>query len=1338
MCAPRRSMPGTTPAADLLDVFGGPSRTHGAVGGGKSITIDREVRGAATGSALESGSSEAPPLKHRPAASFGRGPRFGATSVTALSTSACTHAEPSAAASFAFGRSVRDASAGASLPSACAGPTIVEEPEVVRRRRRVVDFGKGESRKAASLPTWQARPDAPELVPEAADPLVKPRPAAVYIPPPPPEGEQRGPRLTADTISNPGPTKYAPSLEAVHKRAPTVVLSARPPTMLTATPPSERHDAAADASADATAPAAAAELAEAPPRAPFGSTASQRMKTVAVDDLEPLEPTPLDVVRRKAPAFSFHPPPSESGAPRRWRPAHDQQGDGGGDDEDEDGEEAWDDDEDWDEDLVQPSYALVERRAPSASFGGGAKTVPRVVPPTRAQLRAAEAEAAAATAGAPEAPRTPPRTIRGGAFFGRSSEQRKPGWIPQAGAPPPAVPPSPAPTELSDAATDIAPLSELDAAVRPRVPTATIRPRPEEAPKQVHLRRQEVLEERRGPGKYGIPRRDAVERRVAAASFGSATTTQPRRRLADAKPTPAPGAYSLPGSINADAIRGGGGAWSKLSGRDPKPKPKPATATASASAAAEPSAAAARAADAKPTARPTPTPTPTLQYDAVRRRSDIGVASFGRPPTAARSRRGDSDAAAAAASSAPPAFYDVRHSLTERRPRGGSFGPRAPVAKPLAPPPSARALRAKSRQIDLILRGKFDEVLGPARPHDPSHRDASKSLVRYASPVRESVAPRHAPLRADIHPAAPTGPQPLPQPGEATTTTSRYAREPSFSFGKAVRLIVRLKGGGTAPAETEADKEDAAPGPGAYDYLAAALGLSVVRPPAFSFGGKGVLANRGTLPARGSLGGDALRLEVFRALVYTKPAVHALRSAFALPVGRPRRPLIAPPPFPPPPLVAVLLLPQGYRHVPAPRFGPAQPAAFADWTPPPPLRRSAADAHAEPTPSPADYSPSHSLVELRSDRGAARFGSEDTHRGLVALAELLPEGCVLTLSPERADGALYARHGALVDMGRASERIVGPREPATIEELLAPGPASYDAATADALTRPHVPTPSFGGGSSSGGSSLEAGLEAPGPTSYQPELLLVQRRAPAIDFGRAAPRFDSKEDAGGGGGPSDGDVLWLQVGEELGRPALVPAGRGGVQFALQLGRELMRAAGGAIITGGGGELIDAPFYDVQLDLVRPSVPQLVAFAQRSGRDTYDGGAHPTPHLVPDGNVLVLEPSHALVERTAPSTDFGSAHNPRTADVVELVREGDVLMLEPSHALTMPRHDTIVTMPPWDVGDGGKGPEANATRENERARRRRVPRKPPPQRQFDDTVLCEIEVELVRARDDQVA
>ena len=56
-------MTSKTPAADLVAVFAGPSRTHGALGG-TSMTIDRSVQGAGPPrSALESGSSEAPPRK---------------------------------------------------------------------------------------------------------------------------------------------------------------------------------------------------------------------------------------------------------------------------------------------------------------------------------------------------------------------------------------------------------------------------------------------------------------------------------------------------------------------------------------------------------------------------------------------------------------------------------------------------------------------------------------------------------------------------------------------------------------------------------------------------------------------------------------------------------------------------------------------------------------------------------------------------------------------------------------------------------------------------------------------------------------------------------------------------------------------------------------------------------------------------------------------------------------------------------------------------------------------------------------------------------------------------
>ena len=103
-----------------------------------------------------------------------------------------------------------------------------------------------------------------------------------------------------------------------------------------------------------------------------------------------------------------------------------------------------------------PQYHLVERRA----IGGAFSRAPRLVK-TPAEPEPPPPD--------PSPPRTPPRAGRG-AIFGKMTAPRLSGaalaaWqLPPGG--PAAVPASPAPTELSDAATDIAPLADLDAAVR--------------------------------------------------------------------------------------------------------------------------------------------------------------------------------------------------------------------------------------------------------------------------------------------------------------------------------------------------------------------------------------------------------------------------------------------------------------------------------------------------------------------------------------------------------------------------------------------------------------------------------------------------------------------------------------------------------------------------------------------------------------------------------------------------------------------------------------------------------------------------------------------------------
>ena len=149
-----------------------------------------------------------------------------------------------------------------------------------------------------------------------------------------------------------------------------------------------------------------------------------------------------------------------------------------------------------------------------------------------------------------------------------------------------------------------------------------------------------------------------------------------------------------------------------------------------------------------------------------------------------------------------------------------------------------------------------------------------------------------------------------------------------------------------------------------------------------------------------------------------------------------------------------------------------------------------------------------------------------------------------------------------------------------------------------------------------------------------------------------------------------------------------------------MGRELL-LAGAAL---GGGATLDVPFYDVSLALVRPRVPTLDLSA---GCRRCDAVA---PPLVPEGDVLLLQPAHTLVERSARAVDFASAAprappvslaltltanpcpipiphpnpspspNPKQA-APEPLPEGDVLALQPNPDAVLPAHPTLVKLPP---------------------------------------------------------
>ena len=96
---------------------------------------------------------------------------------------------------------------------------------------------------------------------------------------------------------------------------------------------------------------------------------------------------------------------------------------------------------------------------------------------------------------------------------------------------------------------------------------------------------------------------------------------------------------------------------------------------------------------------------------------------------------------------------------------------------------------------------------------------------------------------------------------------------------------------------------------------------------------------------------------------------------------------------------------------------------------------------------------------------------------------------------------------------------------------------------------------------------------------------------------------------------------------------------------------------------GGGATLDVPFYDVSLALVRPRVPTLDLSAGCGRSDAV------APPLVPEGDVLLLQPAHTLVERSARAVDFASAA-PR-APPVSLT-----LTLTPSPSLSLSRTPTL--------------------------------------------------------------
>ena len=392
------------------------------------------------------------------------------------------------------------------------------------------------------------------------------------------------------------------------------------------------------------------------------------------------------------------------------------------------------------------------------------------------------------------------------------------------------------------------------------------------------------------------------------------------------------------------------------------------------------------------------------------------------------------------------------------------------------------------------------------------------------------------------------------------------------------------------------------------------------------------------------------------------------------------------PPYPPPPLTPVILLPP--RHIATPLIAPRRhrdkPRVSAwDWAG---LSAPPATLDATGLGAPLDWTALEPAVRSHRFGAAARFAIE-------AAAALLPDGYVIDLHPQH--DLLLPRHGTLVNIGRSTGR---PAAEETPRELLPPHAATYDVLLS--LVQPRAPAVDF-----SRGAERLASLDAlgdaafqPAPDSYVPSCALVKPRAPAISFGKAT----RLEPAGGGQSPElpEGGVLLLELGEALGRAARL-LGAGVLPFARMSGRD--RSAGDA------PQLVDLE-YDIDLAVVKPRVPQ-IDFSRAPPRDgSFVGGTGGSGGRG-EGDVLLLEPSHALVERAPHAVDFTLATERPPPAAIEAVPEGRVLELHPQPDMVLPHHGSLVTMR-RPVGSAGR----------RRVKRQEVVR-------VDDAILCEIEREL---------
>ena len=837
--------------------------------------------------------------------------------------------------------------------SAFDGVFDPELPRALRPRKPAAHFGS-----AAARPRRPLEDDTREdLEPDAAL-LLKPRSASAMIAPPPEAADAKtapmAHLLKPPVEPGPGTYEIKGGIDLIHKRAPTIPAWTAPSAKRQPSPP--RHPTPPPPEEPS---ATTAEKEQLP--APFNSSAPRKFLLDEYDDRGPLDPM-LTPVKKTAPAFSFGGAPTDRGGYSGYD-YYDEGGDGSMMEWEDEGGEA--------PPPVDEMYKVIEKRAPSASFGT-ARRWKEEEPAEAAEEADDESDAREPTA------MTTPRRMTKGGVIGRAP-RFKPD-TPSRGADTTPFSPT-ASTILSDAATDIATLDDVEEAgrnIKPRVIGGIINPERTVQKSRAAIW-QAQLAERRGPGRYHVETDLIDKRKLPSSAFAPPSTPTPgatptsahgeppttpvtegktrfRRRKVE---TPGPGAYAHVEVTPPKVI--GGASWAKMCGRDESEKKKQKGGSKEEEEKEEAKAKAlekeAKAKQEKEKVKaPAPAPPKGVGFGSGAARMADGTASKKRRAAAGQ----DSKAAAG-----NPFAYDVKYDAVERSAKGGSWGTKK-TAEEISKRRLAskriellRGWRMRRNQIDKMLRGEFTE--GLAAPADVTRR--SLQGFKFSKPAK--VGPPNKPTNYNRHRAVPPGVArnpPLKHPEVGFKLTRPNAE--SYSFGKAAARIGKrrkiVRGGKLATVEEEEyEDEMGSPGPATYSLsaLEAKFQLAMWRSPSAVWSrltslrlmedpfksddeddreerhgldeialarGRGYKAAlRRRRKAQEAMEGDVLILNLLKNPTRWSLAPHLPGFRMLLPQTTPRKALVPRPPWPPPPLPPVLLLPPNkLRHIPALNFAP--------------------------------------------------------------------------------------------------------------------------------------------------------------------------------------------------------------------------------------------------------------------------------------------------------------------------------------------------------------------------------------------------------------------------------